>query len=58
MGGVPAFLPYFAESAGLLGTLQVNFTVPSTVAVGTQPVVITVNGVKSPAVNIQVTSGQ
>jgi uncharacterized protein (TIGR03437 family) len=58
VGGVPAFLTYFAESPGLLGTLQVNFIVPSTVAVGVQAVVITVNGVKSPPVNIQVTAGQ
>lgn len=58
VGGSPAFLTYSAESPGLLGTLQVNFTVPPTVAVGTQPVVVTVNGVKSPPVNIQVTPGQ
>ena len=58
VGGAQAFLTYFAESPGLVGTVQVNFTVPPTTAVGTQPVVVTVNGVKSLPVNIQVTSGQ
>ncbi len=48
VGGVPAFLQFFGLPSGILGTTQVNFTVPASLAPGTYPVVVTVGGV-SPA---------
>jgi uncharacterized protein (TIGR03437 family) len=41
--------------SGLVGVTQINFQVPSTVALGTQPVVVTVGSVSSPPVNLTVT---
>jgi len=54
VGGVPAFIQYAAISPGLIGTLQVNFSVPASVPAGTQSVVVTVGGVSSPPVKITV----
>jgi uncharacterized protein (TIGR03437 family) len=55
VGGVPAFLQFFGLPSGLLGATQVNFTVPSSLAPGVYPVVVTVGGVSSPSVNLTVT---
>jgi uncharacterized protein (TIGR03437 family) len=54
VGGVPAFIQYAAISPGLIGVTQVNFLIPASVATGAQPVVVTVNGVASPPVNLTV----
>ncbi len=54
VGGVPAFLTTTAISSSMLGETQVNFTVPTTVPTGVQPVVVTVGGVSSQAVNLTV----
>jgi uncharacterized protein (TIGR03437 family) len=54
VGGVPAFLTTTAISSSMLGETQVNFTVPTTVPTGVQPVVVTVDGVSSQAVNLTV----
>lgn len=54
VGGVPAFLQYVGISPGLIGTAQVNFTVPASVPPGLQPVVVTVGGASSPAVNLMI----
>ncbi len=54
VGGVPAFVLYAGNSSGLIGALQVNFTVPASVPPGVQPLVLTVNGVSSPPVNITI----
>jgi uncharacterized protein (TIGR03437 family) len=54
VGGVPAFVPFVGITPGLVGTAQVNFTVPLSVPAGKQPVVVTVAGVSSPAGNITV----
>jgi uncharacterized protein (TIGR03437 family) len=58
VGGAPAFIQYAAISPGLVGTLQVNFTVPGSIPPGKQPVVITVGGVSSPPVYITVQPSQ
>jgi len=54
VGGAQAFI----QSAGLLlnqlGVTQVKFTLPSSVAKGVQPVIVTVGGVSSPPVNVTV----
>jgi len=57
VGGVPAFLQFFGLPSGFIGTTQVNFTVPASLAAGTYPVVVTVGGVSSPPVNLTVRAG-
>ena len=47
VGGTPAFVTYAGISPGLIGTMQVNVTVPMSVAPGKQAVVVTVGGVAS-----------
>jgi uncharacterized protein (TIGR03437 family) len=54
VGGVPAFVTFLGITPGLVGTAQINFTVPLPVPAGQQPVVVTVAGVPSPAGNITV----
>jgi uncharacterized protein (TIGR03437 family) len=54
VGGVPAFIQSVGEAVGLVGMTSVRFTLPSTVAAGVQPVVVTVNGVASQPANITV----
>jgi uncharacterized protein (TIGR03437 family) len=58
IGGTQAFLQFIGIVPGVVGLTQVNFTVPSSVPVGNQSVVVTVGGVPSPAVNMAVTAGQ
>ncbi len=58
VGGVPAFLEFVGITPGVVGLTQVNFMVPASVAPGVQPVVVTVNGVSSPPVNITVLASQ
>jgi uncharacterized protein (TIGR03437 family) len=41
--------------SGLVGVTQINFTIPTTVSLGLQPVVVTVGSASSPAANINVT---
>jgi uncharacterized protein (TIGR03437 family) len=54
VGGQPAFVRFLGIPAGLVGVVQLNFVVPSSVPAGPQPVVVTVNGVASPAATVQV----
>jgi uncharacterized protein (TIGR03437 family) len=56
VGGFPAFIQFAGVPPGLVGTTQVNIIVPGSVPVGSQPVVVTVGGVSSPAVNVVVTA--
>lgn len=60
VGGLPASttctycfvgIPY-----GLAGVVQINFQVPAGLAPGLQPVIVTVNGVASPAAKIDITN--
>jgi uncharacterized protein (TIGR03437 family) len=53
VGGVPALLQFAGLAAGNIGTTQVNFYVPASLS-GVQPVVVTVGGASSPAVNVTV----
>jgi uncharacterized protein (TIGR03437 family) len=52
VGGVPVF-PEFVNSA-LVGMTQIQVLVPSAVPTGNQPVVVTVGGAASAAVNVVV----
>ncbi|MGA2589531.1 MAG: protease pro-enzyme activation domain-containing protein [Bryobacteraceae bacterium] len=56
VGGVPAFVYFAGIPPSLVGTTQVNFQVPETAPLGVQPLVVTVNGVQSKAVNLTVTA--
>jgi uncharacterized protein (TIGR03437 family) len=50
VGGIPATLEFVGIPAGLVGVTQVNFYVPTSIADGTQPVVVTVgNEASAPA---------
>ena len=57
VGGIQAFLEFAGITPGVIGLAQVNFLVPASLAPGPQPVVVTINGVSSPPVNLTVKSG-
>jgi uncharacterized protein (TIGR03437 family) len=54
VGGAPAFVEFAGITPGLIGVTQVNILVPASTPTGNQPVVVTVGGVASAAVNIVV----
>jgi uncharacterized protein (TIGR03437 family) len=54
IGGVAATLDYVGIPSWSVGTLQINFTVPSNAPVGLQPVVVTVGSAASVAANFTV----
>ena len=54
VGGAPAFLQFAGIPAGLIGVAQVNFLVPASVPAGPQPLVVTVGGVSSAPVTIDI----
>ena len=54
VGGVPALLQFVGLAPGTLGTTQVNFYIPANTKAGPQPVVVTINGVASPPLNVTV----
>jgi uncharacterized protein (TIGR03437 family) len=54
VGGVPALLQFAGLAPGTLGTTQVNFYIPANMKAGPQPVVVTINGVASPPLNVTV----
>jgi uncharacterized protein (TIGR03437 family) len=56
VGGALAFLNFTGIPPGEFGVGQVNFTVPSGLQPGPQAVVVTVNSVSSPPVNLMVTA--
>jgi uncharacterized protein (TIGR03437 family) len=53
---VPTPLQFNAITPGLVGVVQVNFTVPAGVPAGRQPVVVTIGGVPSATVYLTVAS--
>ena len=56
VGGSPALIQFAGVTPGVVGLVQVNFAVPSTVTAGSQPVVVTVNGVASAPASLTVTA--
>ena len=54
VGGLQASTTFIGIPPGLVGVVQINFQVPTDIAPGTQPVVVTVGGVSSPAANLLV----
>jgi len=55
VAGQPALIQFAGVTPGVVGLMQINLIVPTTVSPGTQPVVVTIGGVASPPVNIIVT---
>lgn len=56
VGGVTAASEFIGIPVGLVGVTQINFQVPSSIGIGTQPVVVTTGGVSSPAAQLSVTN--
>jgi uncharacterized protein (TIGR03437 family) len=55
VGGVPGAIDFYGVPSGLVGVVQINYQVPSGVAMGTQQVVVTVGGVASSPAMLTVT---
>jgi len=55
VGGVPATVQAIGIPSWSVGVTQINFTIPSGLAAGVQPVVVTVGTAASPAANITIT---
>jgi uncharacterized protein (TIGR03437 family) len=55
VGGVAATIDFIGIPSGLVGVTQINYTVPGSVSIGLQEVVVTVGGVGSPPASLNVT---
>jgi uncharacterized protein (TIGR03437 family) len=58
VGGIPATIDFAGIPDGLVGTTQVNFTIPGYAPSGRQPVVVTVGGVASAPVMVTISQSQ
>ena len=56
IGGAEASIDFLGIPWGLVGVTQINVTVPTGIATGPQPVVVTVGGIASPPATITVTN--
>ncbi|HEV2689955.1 MAG TPA: hypothetical protein VGV35_15455, partial [Bryobacteraceae bacterium] len=56
VGNVPANIQFIGIPYGLVGVTQINYQVPSSVAIGAQPVVVSVGGVPSAPVTLHITN--
>ena len=54
VGGQPATIDFIGIPSGLVGVTQINFSIPNSVALGPQPVVVTVGTTPSPAATIAI----
>jgi len=55
VGGEPARVAFAGNASGLVGAIQINFTVPADLPPGPQPVVVTVGTAASDPVNLTLT---
>jgi uncharacterized protein (TIGR03437 family) len=55
VGSMPATIQFIGIPSGLVGVTQINFAVPESAPLGTQPVVVTVGTAASPPANLTVT---
>jgi uncharacterized protein (TIGR03437 family) len=55
VGGITANTTFIGIPPGLVGVMQINFTIPQNVPPGPQPVVVTIGGVLSAPVTLTVT---
>ena len=56
VGGVNAPIQFIGIAPGLVGVVQINFQVPAGIALGAQPVVVTVGGASSAPATLTVTN--
>ena len=56
VGGVPANLQFVGVPYGLVGVTQINYQVPSSVNIGSQPVVVSVGNAQSAPVTLHITN--
>jgi uncharacterized protein (TIGR03437 family) len=54
VGGVVAATPFIGITPGLVGETQINFTIPTKIAAGPQPVVVKVGSASSPPATVTV----
>ena len=54
VAGLQAPIQFIGITPGLVGVMQINFQVPAGVAIGTQPVVVTINGISSAVASLTV----
>jgi len=56
VGGVNAPIAFIGDTPGLVGVVQINYTVSTTIPTGTQPVVVSIGGVASQSALLTVTN--
>jgi uncharacterized protein (TIGR03437 family) len=56
VGGVPATVTFIGIPYGLVGVTQINYQVPSGVAIGARPVVVSIGSVQSAPATLNVTN--
>jgi uncharacterized protein (TIGR03437 family) len=56
VGGVPATVTFVGIPYGLVGVTQINYQVPSGVAIGARPVVVSIGSVQSAPATLNVTN--
>jgi uncharacterized protein (TIGR03437 family) len=55
IGGVSAPVSFVGVPSGVVGVVQINVQVPTTVATGQQPVVVNIGGIAGPAATVTIT---
>jgi uncharacterized protein (TIGR03437 family) len=56
VGGVTAASEFIGIPVGLVGVTQINFQVPTSIGIGTQPVIVSTGGVASPPAQLSITN--
>src|SRR5271166_699218 len=56
VAGVSAPIAFIGDTPGLVGVVQINYQVPTNIATGTQPVVVSIGGVASQSALLTVTN--
>lgn len=56
IGGTQATIDFIGIPSGLVGVVQINVTVPASLAAGPQPVIVTIGGVSSAPATITITN--
>jgi uncharacterized protein (TIGR03437 family) len=56
VGNAPASTNFIGITPGLVGVMQINFTIPSGLSPGVKPVIVTVGGIPSAAATVTITN--
>jgi uncharacterized protein (TIGR03437 family) len=56
VGGKAATIQFVGIPPGEVGAAQINYQIPSGLAAGAQPVIVSIGGVSSPAATITITN--